>query len=299
MVRLPHSNSLYIYISMSSILDRLSEGIDPDSALPIYHQLAAIIRFEVASGRLPIGTVLPPVRAVARAVGINYHTVRRGWEELATDGLISLRRGRGGVVLRAPAPRSEWSPAPSGPADAAAARVWVVASTLEAAATLAHGVGRRWEVEAVPWPLVATAPPPGVILAAGALLAAPRARWSHRAADYRELPLVVAPQFLPLIRRNATLLGSRRVVLVGPANDPELRALSQQLPRIGLPITWQQGCRLDEAIPATLHVVHPEAWLALDPADRVHPASLQLLVEFAPGPLSGLAREQGWHPASA
>jgi GntR family transcriptional regulator len=72
--------------------------IDPSSPTPIYAQIAASIRRAVAEGSLAPGDRLAPARDLAEALGINLHTVLRGYQELRDEGVIELRRGRGAVV---------------------------------------------------------------------------------------------------------------------------------------------------------------------------------------------------------
>lgn len=72
--------------------------MDPGSTEPIYAQIAAAVRREVAVGRAGPGDRLPGARAVAAAAGVNLHTVLRGYQELRDEGLVELRRGRGAVL---------------------------------------------------------------------------------------------------------------------------------------------------------------------------------------------------------
>jgi len=80
--------------------------IDPSSTAPIYAQIAGSIRRQVAEGQLAHGDRLPPARELADALGVNVHTVLRGYQELRDEGLIELRRGRGAVVERHAQPRA-------------------------------------------------------------------------------------------------------------------------------------------------------------------------------------------------
>ena len=75
--------------------------VDLASEVPIYEQLAAAVRREMAAGRLSKGDRLPSARDVAGSLAVNLHTVLRAYQELREEGLIELRRGRGAVVLAA------------------------------------------------------------------------------------------------------------------------------------------------------------------------------------------------------
>lgn len=72
--------------------------IDESSPVPIYAQIAATVRREVAEGRVGAGERLPSARDLAGALGVNLHTVLRGYQELRDEGVVDLRRGRGAVV---------------------------------------------------------------------------------------------------------------------------------------------------------------------------------------------------------
>lgn len=72
--------------------------IDVESTRPIFEQVAASVRADIAVGILRPGDRLAPARDVAGALGINVHTVLRAYQELRDEGLLDLRRGRGAVV---------------------------------------------------------------------------------------------------------------------------------------------------------------------------------------------------------
>jgi len=271
----------------ADIITRLVDAIDPDQPIPVYHQLAAVVRWEIAAGRLPIGSDLPPIRAVARAVGVNYHTVRQGWDALQAEGVLSLRQGRGARVVRAPADRAGWSAAPGGPGDAELPRAWLVHPSLELAACLATRLSRRWRVAAVPYPAAGPPPPPGPILA---IAASPD--WG-REGDRLLIDLVLDPGTVTVLRRHAAGLPARRVVLVAAdGDDPSvLNDLLRQLPRLGLPAST--GTTLDLA-DDVLHACLPAAHERLDWATRSDPRVMELEMDLAPGAVARIATRLGW-----
>ncbi|MEU6180440.1 GntR family transcriptional regulator [Streptomyces coeruleorubidus] len=74
----------------------------PGSPVPLGEQIAACVRGAIANGTATPGERLPPAREVAKSLGVNVHTVLRGYQQLRDQGLIELRRGRGAVINAAP-----------------------------------------------------------------------------------------------------------------------------------------------------------------------------------------------------
>ncbi len=75
---------------------RISTG----STIPIYRQLIDQIRLAVVRGRLAPGDQLPSVRGLAVRLVINPNTVARAYRELARDGVIESRQGKGYFVAQ-------------------------------------------------------------------------------------------------------------------------------------------------------------------------------------------------------
>ena len=73
--------------------------LDRDAPLPLADQLVEAMRYEIASGRYRPGSQLPSTRALAEQVGISFHTVRKGYQKLAEEGVLDVRRGGGYVVV--------------------------------------------------------------------------------------------------------------------------------------------------------------------------------------------------------
>ncbi len=78
---------------------------------PLYAQIAGQIRAEIWAGRLNPGERLPPIRQLARAVGVNRDTVSLAYERLAREGVVEATVGRG-TFVRAGRPAA---PMPSRP----------------------------------------------------------------------------------------------------------------------------------------------------------------------------------------
>jgi GntR family transcriptional regulator len=75
-------------------------AINTGSAVPIYKQITDQVRLAVATGRLLVGDQLPSVRALAEQLVVNPNTVARAYTDLAREGLIESRAGRGVFVTR-------------------------------------------------------------------------------------------------------------------------------------------------------------------------------------------------------
>ena len=78
----------------------LNVVISTGSATPIYRQVTDQIRLAVATGKLEVGDQLPSVRALAEELVVNPNTVARAYADLARDGVIESRAGRGVFVIR-------------------------------------------------------------------------------------------------------------------------------------------------------------------------------------------------------
>jgi GntR family transcriptional regulator len=78
--------------------------VDSGSAVPLGDQIAGSVRGAIADGSVGAGERLPAAREVAASLGVNVHTVLRGYQRLKEEGLIELRRGRGAVVTGVASP---------------------------------------------------------------------------------------------------------------------------------------------------------------------------------------------------
>jgi LacI family transcriptional regulator len=75
--------------------------LDLRSDVGIAAQIRTRIAFLIADGELAPGDRLPPVRDLARQLGVNVNTVRSAYAKLDADGLVRTRHGVGTVVLAA------------------------------------------------------------------------------------------------------------------------------------------------------------------------------------------------------
>ncbi|GAA1346187.1 GntR family transcriptional regulator [Saccharothrix algeriensis] len=79
-------------------------SVDPDSGVAPWRQVRDQLVHLIRAGELPAGSALPPIRQLARDLGLSAGTVARVYRELETAGLLSTARRRGTVVAAAPPP---------------------------------------------------------------------------------------------------------------------------------------------------------------------------------------------------
>ena len=72
--------------------------IDFSSDEAIYQQLCNQIILGIATSQYMEGDVLPSVRELAEAVGINMHTVNKAYTVLKQEGFVKVDRRRGAIV---------------------------------------------------------------------------------------------------------------------------------------------------------------------------------------------------------
>ncbi|MCR5808371.1 MAG: GntR family transcriptional regulator [Clostridiales bacterium] len=72
--------------------------IIPSDSTPVYKQLYDEIAGQVLSGTISPGEALPPIRTVAKELGISIITVRNAWDALIEARLIEARAGSGCFV---------------------------------------------------------------------------------------------------------------------------------------------------------------------------------------------------------
>jgi DNA-binding transcriptional MocR family regulator len=71
---------------------------------PLYQQIVTQIKQQISIGTLPPGTRLPPVRDLARQLGLTRLTVHSAYSELQADGWVEATVGRGTFVAHPPQP---------------------------------------------------------------------------------------------------------------------------------------------------------------------------------------------------
>jgi len=83
--------------------------IDLNSPVPAYRQIVDAVRVLLVNGTLPPDTDLPSVRRLAVDLGVHFNTVGEAYRQLADEGWLDLRHGRGAKVV------ARGSPAPVAP----------------------------------------------------------------------------------------------------------------------------------------------------------------------------------------
>ena len=91
-------------------------AIDPSSPTPLFLQIARVMAEDIGRGRLRAGDPLPGTRALAATLSVHRNTVVAAYEELAAEGWVETRSGRGTFVARVlPDPKPKrFSPRPIG-----------------------------------------------------------------------------------------------------------------------------------------------------------------------------------------
>jgi GntR family transcriptional regulator len=106
-------------------------NIDLTSELPIYQQIRDQVVQAIATGQLVEGSGLPSTRQLAVDLGVNFHTVNKGYDLLRQEGLLRLNRRSGAVVMRDPE---------SGEPEAGFLDAWSTRLRIVLAEAVAHGI---------------------------------------------------------------------------------------------------------------------------------------------------------------
>ncbi|MEM8492233.1 MAG: GntR family transcriptional regulator [Pseudomonadota bacterium] len=73
--------------------------LNQSSPIPLYHQLAQLLRADIDRGLIEINEKIPSETELARKYAIGRPTVRQATDLLVRDGLLERRRGSGTYVL--------------------------------------------------------------------------------------------------------------------------------------------------------------------------------------------------------
>jgi len=78
--------------------------LDPASPAPLVRQIVDQLRVPLVEGSLKPGAALPPVRRLATDLAVHFNTVAEAYRQLAAEGWLDLRQGRGARVVERTAP---------------------------------------------------------------------------------------------------------------------------------------------------------------------------------------------------
>ncbi|MDQ7841194.1 MAG: PLP-dependent aminotransferase family protein [bacterium] len=81
--------------------------VDRENRIPAYIQIRNQLREQILRGDLPRGTRLPPERKMAQSLGVSRTTVVSAYDELAAEGLVEARVGRGTLIATPPSGLTE------------------------------------------------------------------------------------------------------------------------------------------------------------------------------------------------
>ncbi len=304
---------------------------DPGSPVPLYHQIAEGIRYRIATGAVAIGTVLPPLRAASAMWGVNLHTVRRAYAELAAQGIVATRAPSGTVVLPGGAPVGrekadrlraaflrkvieeartrhglgvpeliamlEGLRAPGRPG----ATVFVCECSDTQSADLAKQLEQRWAVEAIPWLIDRPQPPGGAeIIATYFHYNDLRLRWPKGFAGIRFL--AISPD--PALREQIGSRRGHRTVIVCEREEAMLRNIVADLSRV-LPedrftlkprLVRRPGALLEGVGANTPVLIAPRVWGDLREDQKADPRVRAVRYVFNSRDLDAAGRACGWIP---
>lgn len=289
---------------------------------PLYRQIAGQIAYDIATGRLRPGSVLPSLRQAQAAWGVHLHTVRRAYLELQLRGLVRIRERGPTVVLgahgSAPGSLRESVVAflSSAAHDFAAAPADVVEAihhivdhrprvpVLECSRTLAGAIGdqlaRAWRITPMPILLGEGWPADRLVVSTffhrHDLLA--YAKGNGRAVEYLRLRL--SPRLLRGIARRLRRGPERRVAIcetdAGFAERVAAELRARLHPGIGIRVRTPADITrfVDTAERDALKLVSPRHWDRLAPDRRAAPDLMLLEFDVDPADVEDLGRRLGW-----
>jgi GntR family transcriptional regulator/MocR family aminotransferase len=90
-----------------------------DGGIPLHQQVEASIRDGIRSGRLRLGSSLPPTRTIAADLGVSRGVIVEAYQQLTAEGYLISRTGGYTQIAIGPEP----APAPARPAAAPKPRI--------------------------------------------------------------------------------------------------------------------------------------------------------------------------------
>jgi DNA-binding transcriptional regulator YhcF (GntR family) len=265
--------------------------LDRSAPMPLYHQIVQALRWKIGTGALRPGAPLPPIRDAAEQWGVNYHTVRRAYGELAAQGWVESVQGSGTQVAAAlpgdaaatddalgqwvdqivAAGRERFGLTAEGLAALVrergrVLRVVMVECNDHQSTFLAQQLEQAWPVEAIPFSLHrGEAPPQLPIIGTYFHHSEMKALWPDRVGDMHFVTLYLDPALKERVERVADRRGARvlRLVERDPATAREMAAGVSALlgPRFEVrPLVGDPDEVVRTLAPDELLLVAPRLW---------------------------------------
>ena len=301
-----------------------------NSPVPLYHQISEAIRYAIATGKLANGQSLLPVREAAERWGVNLHTVRRAYAELAKLGLVETRPPRptrviGGAARDAPRrglesfltrilveARKRFGASPTDLAAMIAARSTRICSQparvsiveCSEAQCIGHAreLEQHWQVAAEPWSLERQGePPPGPVVATLFHYNDIRRRWPKRLGQIRFAAIHPDPAVRHQLDRR---LGARKRparVLLFELAEPLAQSIAADLSRILPPDRYSIRPRVVTNVARELEgrgaepvLLSPRVWNKLSENQRAHPRAVEIRYVFPEEELDAIGAHFAW-----
>ena len=81
-------------------VDTWRVDLDRDSEVPLYRQIAGLLRADIEAGIYPPGSTIPSVKSIEQDTGCTHVTVRKGIGILVAEGLVVVVPGKATYVAR-------------------------------------------------------------------------------------------------------------------------------------------------------------------------------------------------------
>lgn len=306
--------------------------LDPESPLPLYHQIVEALRYRIATGDLTPDELLPTIREAATLWGVNMHTVRRAYGDLAHAGLVESRPSRGTRVV-GPLPRTGegalgeflarvaregreehgLSPAELAgmlealdrPERSRPGAVHVLECNPIQCEQHARELSDYWDVDAQPWCLdQAGDPPRGALVATYFHYNEVRRRWPERLSEIYFATIRPAPALLREVRTR----GGERVrrLLLCELEEAIGLNIVADLSNLFAPdqfsieaVITKRPAKSLEGRGRTPVLFSPRTWSRLTDKERDHPRAFEVRYVFTREELESVGRHFRWRRRAA
>ncbi len=307
--------------------------VNPASPIPLYHQIAEAVSYQIAKEQLSPGQSLPSVRRLARILGINMHTVRRAYTDLSGRGLVISKGALGTIVAGSGSGSSQpgqedkldhflgrviqearekfkltqhelvqrlgyWAPLVTATQDF----VYILEGSESQSRDNARQIEALWQVEALPWSLSQEGGlPEGPAIATYFHYNEIRRRWPQR---FNEIHFVTAkpdPGLRKQIEALAHFSGGSRVVLCefdqSAASNAaaDLQSILESTHfTIETRVVNLAGIALRSRDEEELMVFPPRVWAELTAEEQADLSAFRLSYELVSEDLQALGTKFGW-----